>query len=677
MLPRMRTDPLAFVLILSAACAAPESAAPTAVPPARTSTAAAKAPLAATAKPSRAPAAPDEPEAAAAAREAELARTATAVLEAFSNGEPVLTRDGEQVVFVSNRDGLPQLYVADADEPEAPAKRLVTSTERVTGPFPLADGKTLLFKSDRGADENWSFFRVGLDGGRPVELTPGAVMQRDGLVVVDGKPDTLFYSGRPLSAARSTIYSTSALAPGEEKPLYTHERAGFLNDVSEDGRWALFTDYLTGSEHYGLLVDLASGKARTLFPTSGKAAIWSLNFSADDERVLVATDGGAEQALLLAIDLESGREVARYVETKPATARLNALAVSKTGNLVALGLDAGNHSAVRLLDAVTLAPAATVVLPLGSGSIGEFSEDGKRLTVAWSTPASPNDVLAIEVETGAVTPLREEPRPQLDALPAIDASITEIAGFDGTQIPVNVYLPAGAGDAKDERRPVIVSYHGGPAGSSAVRWNPYARYFLSLGYVWVEPNVRGSSGFGRAFEQADNGPKRLAAFKDIETSARWAAAQPWADPERMVVFGGSYGGYTVMIALSRWPELWRAGVNLFGVVDLESFMATTSGLIRQIFLLEFGDPDKDAAFLASISPYTDVDKIVDPLFVYAGANDPRVPRSESDLIVNALRERRVPVEYMVKENEGHSLARRENQVEFYSRAARFLESSLK
>src|SRR5689334_15680436 len=127
----------------------------------------------------------------------------------------------------------------------------------------------------------------------------------------------------------------------------------------------------------------------------------------------------------------------------------------------------------------------------------------------------------------------------------------------------------------------------------------------------------------------------------------------------------SYGGYTTLIALSRWPDIWRAGVNLFGVVNLKTFMATTSGLIRQIFLTEFGDPDKDAEFLAQISPLTDVGKIVDPTFVYAGANDPRVPRTESDLIVKALREKGVPSEYMVAANEGHSLARRETQVEYY------------
>ncbi|MFL5454496.1 MAG: alpha/beta hydrolase family protein, partial [Myxococcales bacterium] len=130
-----------------------------------------------------------------------------------------------------------------------------------------------------------------------------------------------------------------------------------------------------------------------------------------------------------------------------------------------------------------------------------------------------------------------------------------------------------------------------------------------------------------------------------------------------------------LVGVTRMPVLWCAGVDLFGVANMKTFMATTSGLIREIFLVEFGDPVKDAAFLDSISPMRDVDKIKAPLFVYAGANDPRVPRTESDLIVRALRSRKVPVEYMVAENEGHSLSRKENMVQFLARSARFLEQN--
>ena len=175
---------------------------------------------------------------------------------------------------------------------------------------------------------------------------------------------------------------------------------------------------------------------------------------------------------------------------------------------------------------------------------------------------------------------------------------------------------------------------------STIRWSPPIPYFLSLGYAFIEPNVRGSSGFGRAYEMADNGPKRLDAFKDIEATGRWAAAQPWADPTRVVIIGGSYGGY-------------------------------------EIFKVEFGDLDQDGPFLDSISPIADVGKISRPLFVYAGANDPRVPRPESDQIVKALRAQGVAVEYMVAADEGHSLSRRPNQLAFFARVARFLESVLR
>jgi dipeptidyl aminopeptidase/acylaminoacyl peptidase len=249
----------------------------------------------------------------------------------------------------------------------------------------------------------------------------------------------------------------------------------------------------------------------------------------------------------------------------------------------------------------------------------------------------------------------------------------DVPAFDGLKLPTNVYLPDGYAGKK---LPVLVVYHGGPAGSSQIRWSIAARFFTGIGWAVVEPNVRGSGGFGRAFEAADNGPKRFDAFRDVETTARWAAAQPWADRDRMVVYGGSYGGYTVLMALERWPEIWRAGVDLVGVVNMTTFLQGTSGIIREIFKVEFGDLEKDAAFLKTVSPIEQIDKIVDPLFVYAGANDPRVPRNESDQVVRILRERKIPVEYMVAENEGHSLDRRENAIEFFSRLGVFLEAQL-
>jgi dienelactone hydrolase len=681
--------------------AAPAAPAAGQAPAAKVDVAAAAVPAAVPARPVD----PDVPQGEAAARDGALAAALAPYLEAHANSAAVLTPDGKQVLFVSNRDGLPQLYAADARNPAAPARRLVRSNERTGGAVPLADGTAALFLSDTGADENWSLFRVELASGQVRELTPGEALQRDAPVLAAGLPATAFYSARKLSETKSVLYrlelgagegrgkdsgkdsgkdGAEGAAAAAPQALFTDSVAGFLSDVTADGKGALWTRMRTASDQELLYVDLTSGSARQLYPLGGgRAVVNDARFSADGTRVLLTTDGGGEQGLLLALAAADGVEVARYAEAQPATASLEELEVAPKGGAVAVRVNAGNRSEVRLLDAATLKPRARVQLPLGTGGLERFTADGKRLTLTWSTPSQPQDAYAVDVASGRVAPLRREARKGLGTLAPVEVSLAEVPAHDGLSIPVNVYLPAGTakslGKAGAEARklPVVVSYHGGPASSSAVRWNAATRFFLGQGYAWVEPNVRGSTGFGRAYEMADNGPHRLDAFQDVETAARWAAAQPWADPSRMVVFGGSYGGYTTLIALERSPDLWRAGVNLFGVVNMKTFLTGTSGLIRDIFRVEFGELGKDDAFLTSISPATEVARIADPLFVYAGANDPRVPRGESDQIVALLRERQVPVEYMVAGDEGHSLARRHNQLAAYSRIARFLETHVK
>jgi dipeptidyl aminopeptidase/acylaminoacyl peptidase len=346
--------------------------------------------------------------------------------------------------------------------------------------------------------------------------------------------------------------------------------------------------------------------------------------------------------------------------------------VSPRGDLVAIQVDAGNRSEIRLLHAKGLTVKTRVKAPLGTAVLGEFTRDGTLLTMGLSTPDSPPEPYAVSTATGESRKLRDDPRPGAK-LVAVDTSIESAKAFDGKPIPLNVSLPR---DRGDRRLPVIVEFHGGPAASSEVSWNPFTQFFASLGYAVVHPNVRGSTGFGRAWEMADNRERRGHVLKDMESVNRWVRAQPWADPQRIVIAGGSYGGYLVLMGLTRQPDLWSAGVDLVGVADLSTLLRSTDQLIRAVFVDEFGDLEKDAALLAEWSPLADASKIADPLFVYQGANDPRVTRSESDAIVGALRQRNVPVEYMVAPDEGHSLARRPNRIEYLSRVGRFLEEHL-
>lgn len=588
-------------------------------------------------------------------------------IDAFTNTSPVFTRDGKSLVFLSTRDGLAQVYTASV---EGAARRVVTSSQRIGEVLAAPGGKDILFTSDTGADENWAFYRASLDGKPPVELTRGK-LNRDRMFVPDGRPSQIYFTARAMSEAKSTLYVTPATAPGEAKALYADALPLSLRAVSSDGKLALLRRITSRSENAVVRVELDTGKTEQLFPAQGgKVTVFEAALSRDGKRALIATDAGEEACVLLALDVATGKQLAK--RAFPPTAMVTGLAVAKEGALVAVSLSIGPRSEIQILDTRSLAVRTTVAMPVGTGLATEFSDDGKQLAVVWSTPDRPGDLFVVDPQSGKVRP-RNEPRPSLPSL-AIEASSVDVPAFDGGVIRANVMVAKGEAA---KRHPVVVVFHGGPQGVSAIRWSPTTAILIAQGFVVVEPNVRGSTGFGRAFEQADNGPKRLDSFKDVETVSRWVATQPWADKDRMVVMGGSYGGYLTLVALTRWPDIFRAGIDLFGVVDMATTLKTTSGVIRAVFLEEMGDADKDAAFLASISPITDIGKLVDPLFVYAGANDPRVPRAQSDRVVAALRARKVPVEYMVADNEGHSVARRETQLALYSRMLRFLEQHVK
>lgn len=589
------------------------------------------------------------------------------VIDAFTNTGPGFTRDGKSLVFLSTRDGLAQVYTATV---EGPARRVVTHPQRIGEVLAAPGGKDLLFSSDTGADENWAFYRAPLDG-KPAALLTKGKLNRDKMFVPDGRPSQIYFTARAMAEARSTLYLTPATAPGEAKAIYTDELPTQLRAVSTDGKFALLKRSRSRSDNAVLRVELETGKAEQVFPAEGsKVTVFEAALSRDGKRALIATDTGEEACVLISLDLASGKVLAKRAFAP--TAMVTGLAVAKEGALLAVSLAVGPRSEIQLLDLRSLAVRTTVAMPTGTGVATEFSDDGKQLLVSWSTPDHPSDVFVVDPQSGKVKP-RNEPRPSLPNV-SIEASSVEVPAFDGGQIHTNVMVAKGEAS---KRHPVAVVFHGGPQSLSAIRWNPLTAILIAQGYVVVEPNIRGSTGFGRAFEQADNGPLRPASLKDVETVSRWVGTQPWADKDRLVVMGGSYGGYLTLIALTRWPDIFRAGVDLFGVVDLRTTLKTTSGLIRAMFVDEMGDADKDAAFLATISPITDLAKLVDPLFVYAGANDPRVPRAESDRVVAALRARKVPVEYMVADNEGHSLARRETQVGLYSRMLRFLEQHVK
>ncbi|MBN2346220.1 MAG: S9 family peptidase [Candidatus Aminicenantes bacterium] len=613
---------------------------------------------------------PDAVSSACAPYDKKLAEGYASYLDAFSNAGLALTPDGRRLLYLSNRaGGSYQLYVGLVARPSAKPTPIAPAMDRIGGARLTPDGKTIVFVRDKGANENWQLFRASLDGKQVTPLTdrPGWY-HRLPRISPDGQ--TLYYF-RGAQRARETQLVAQPLAGGAARIVLKTQGFNFLSDVSPDGKRLLLTRLNSMSDSEQLVVEVATGQVKRLAPAQGtKAHAHSGVFSADGRGVYIITDQGVARAGLVRLD-EQGAVQARY---QPRTGEVAQVKVPPKGRLIAVLIDLGSHRRIELLDQKTLRRKRVVRHPLGAVSLGAFGDTGRRLVATISSPSAPMDAFAVDMRRGRVRPLRRDRRPGLARLARVKAREVRIPTFDKLQVPVITYLPRRL--KRGRRLPVLVSVHGGPASASTIRWNPMAAYFISRGWAVVLPNVRGSTGYGKAYEKADNGRLRLDAVRDLEHVNKWLRGRPWADPRQLVVYGGSYGGYMTYMALGHQPELWRAGVGLVGVVNLRTFLKNTTGAIKLVFRDEFGRLEKDGPFLDRVSPIQVVAQFKAPLFVYQGHNDPRVPRSEQDQLVRALRRRNHPVEYMVAMDEGHSLSLRHNQLSFMGRVMRFLDVHL-
>jgi dipeptidyl aminopeptidase/acylaminoacyl peptidase len=601
------------------------------------------------------------------ARDAEIAARAAPFVDAFGNSSAVLAPDG-QVVFVSTRDGQPQLYAGLVGEPDQPPRRLPGPPERMLAPRLLPDGRTLVFLSDVGSDRKFHVFRIGIDGSGLADLTPDGELRRNALRVARWS-GTMVYSAHVLDDQTTRVFVQTLDEPPRE--IHRDPKVGFVADISADGRRALFVQQWSVTEEVLFALDVATGAPTRLFPPEGqRCALGGASLTADGASAITACAARGQPLRVVKLDTATGAEQAHYNEAAVPTARLGGLAVSPAGDRVVIGLEAGEHSELRVLDPHDLRALDAPRVPLADIDVGEFDGDGRRLALTVRLPDAPPEIAALDIATGAIEPLRREPRPGLAPPPR--TMIERLPAFDGGSIPVNVYLP----DGKTGRLPTLVLIHGGPYGTAKIAWSPTVAFWTAMGFAVIAPNIRGSSGYGIEYEEADDRERRIGAVRDVESVNRWARAQPWCDGDKLVIGGLSYGGYMTLLALTRQPALWRAGIDGSGMSNLRTMEQLEDQTIRAFDDTEFGVLGKDDALLVEWSPITAVDRIVAPVFVYQGVRDPVTPQYEADQIVTALRHRHVPVEYMLVANEGHGVTRRENLIAYLARSYRFVAEHL-
>jgi dipeptidyl aminopeptidase/acylaminoacyl peptidase len=444
-------------------------------------------------------------------------------------------------------------------------------------------------------------------------------------------------------------------------------------DWSPDDSKLLVLKEVSVSEGYLYIVDLGTGQKREVEPSPAKVGIVGAKFTRDGQGVYLISDRESEFARLRYINLFTNDKT---VISAHIPWDIEALAISRDGHYLAYVSNEAGAGKLNLLDLRTHQDLTPPRLQQpGVISSLSFDADGKRLVFGFAAANQPRDAYVLDIAENRLEPWTRSEPGAVDAAKFVLPRRVEFPTFDrvdgkARQIPAYIYEPTSGGP-----HPVLISLHGGPESQFRPGFDPWIQYVVNeLGFAVIAPNVRGSSGYGRTYMALDNGVLREDAVKDVGAMLVWIALQKGFDGKHVVVAGGSYGGYLSLATLVNYSDRLRGGVDVSGIADFVSFLTNTAPYRQDQRRAEYGD-ERDLemrSFLRRISPLTNADRITRPLLVVHGKNDPRVPLSEAEQIVNKLRARGGEVWYLLAADEGHGYRKKQNRDAYYETFAQFL-----
>jgi dipeptidyl aminopeptidase/acylaminoacyl peptidase len=586
---------------------------------------------------------------------------------------PSFSHDGERLSFLTNITGVAEVWSVPIDiHATSPAwpDQLTFRNERVSGASYSPVEDVLLVSADAGGNERDQLYLLSADGADFTALTsqPETIHSFGGW-----SPDgaRILYSSNERDSRYFDIYERT-METGEIKQLYQQDGTNHAMRYSHDGHNALMSRAHSNVHNQLFVLDTKTGETRALTPEiKGGYAIYIMpNWSASMDGLYLLSNRGRQFLSLAWIDLSTTEMT--YLREDRWDA--DALTLTRDGTRMALVINEDGYSRLLLFDVSRgwdeRVEMRVPDLPRGTYGV-TWSKDGGRLAIEVYTATDAPDVWIWDVQEEA---LWRATRSSLGGIPQesfVEPSLVRYTTFDGHQIPAFLYLPH---DKEPKTLPVVINVHGGPEGQSRPEFDPVVQYLVARGYAVLEPNVRGSTGYGYEYQSLDDVRLRMDSVADLQRAVFWLCESGIADPQRIAVIGGSYGGFMVLAAITTYPDLWAAAVDIVGIANFVTFLENTGPWRRKLREAEYGSLEQDREFLEKISPIHHVDRIRSPLFVVHGANDPRVPVGEAEQMVVALRERNVPVEYLRFGDEGHGLARRSNRLIAYSAIARFLDA---
>jgi dipeptidyl aminopeptidase/acylaminoacyl peptidase len=533
-----------------------------------------------------------------------------------------------------------------------------------TATFEPTQGRYFIFGKDVGGNEFGQLYRYDAGDGKTTLLTDGGRSQNGG-VAWSTKGDRIAYGSTRRNGTDRDVYVMDPANPASDRLVMQASGGGWAAlDWSPDDRRLLVIEFLSISKTNIHLLDVASGKRTPLTDPAESVAYLGAAFSGDGKGVYVATDKGSEFQRLGYIDLATKQYT-------PLTTDLawdvEGFDLSPDGKTIAFATNEAGVSKLYLFDTASRRSRPVTGAPAGVIGAIAWHRNNRDLAFSMGSARSTSDVYSLDAASGQVARWTEG---ELGGLVAADLAEPELIrwkSFDGLEISGFLYrAPATFAG----RRPVIVNIHGGPEGQSRPGFIGRNNYFVNeLGISMIYPNVRGSTGFGKTFVGLDNGVKREDSVKDIGALLDWIAARPDLDAGRVMVTGGSYGGYMTLAVSTHYSSRLKAAVDVVGISNFATFLKNTESYRRDLRRAEYGD-ERDptiAAFFEQIAPLNNAAKIAHPLFVVQGGNDPRVPLTEAEQMVARVKQNGKPVWYLMAKDEGHGFAKKSNaDFQFYA-----------
>lgn len=553
--------------------------------------------------------------------------------------------------------------------PGGARKQLTFSTEPVSfATFRPNTADYLVFQQDTGGGEFFQFFRMDPSSPAPLLITDGKSRNELGPWSRSGR--MVAFSSTKRNGRDSDIYVMDPANPSSAKMVLQVNGGGWSPlDWSPDGSQMLVTHYVSINESYLHLVDVKSGTPRLLTPkveNGEKVSFANAKFSKDNRAIYFTTDMKSEFMRLVRADL-SGVGLGPFaVFSDQINWDITDFDLSADGKTIAMVSNEDGSSVLRFVDTKTGKEKLRPKLPVGVISGLKWHEKLDEVAFTFSSARSPSDVYSVNLK-GKIERWTESETGGLDAEQFVTPELVKLNSPDGVAISAFVYYP----DASKfpGKRPALISIHGGPESQALPTFMGRLNYLVNeMGIALVVPNVRGSAGYGKTFLELDNGVKREDSVKDIGTVIRWIQRSSRLDGDRIAVMGGSYGGYMTLASMVNFSEQLRCGIDIVGISDFITFLQNTQDYRRDLRRAEYGDERVPEVrdVLERIAPARNVGKIKRPMMIVQGKNDPRVPLSESEQMVKALRDAKVETWYLMGKDEGHGFRKKRNvDYQFY------------